>query len=180
MIGKNDNGFEIKSDNLFLQIGSVAAIMGCIGVYFFVPMFFEPIASFMDVFGIVFMSLWLLLVIGGAILSFYRYSKKLIIDSSGVVYKSILGKGFYNWEEIKDWGLVYDGRTRYGRNNYIVYFANDRQKDKNEKRKILSKNVLKVHILSDDYGYLTQTVIPFCRGMTTVTPFIPQDKFHWI
>ena len=180
MIQKNHNSFEIKSDKIFLQIGIVATIMACIGVYFFIPMFFEPISSALDIFGIAFLILWLSGVLGGGVLSFYRYSKKLIIDNSGVVYKSILGGKTYNWKEIKDWGLIYDGRNRDGRNNYIVYFANDRQKDKNENRKTLSKRALTAHISSDDYMYLTQTVIPFCCEMITVTPFVPKDKFHII
>ena len=179
MIEKN-SGFEIKSDNLFLKIGIVASFMACIGVYFFVPIFLEPISSPMDIFGMAFLGLWLLVVLSGAIISFYRYSRRLIIDNSGVTYKSIFGKQQYNWAEIKDWGLVYDGRTQYGQNCYIVYFANERQKDKNADKKILSTSVLRAHILSEDYRYLTQIVIPFCRRMTTVVPFIPEDNFHWI
>ena len=180
MINKDINGFTIRSDEVFVQIGIVASFMACIGVYLFVPMFFEPISSPMDIFGMAFLGLWLLVVLSGAIISFYRYSRRLIIDNSGVTYKSIFGKQQYNWAEIKDWGLVYDGRTRYGRNIYIVYFANDRQKDKNDNRKTLSKSVLKAHILSDEYLYFTQIVIPACRKMIQEAPFIPDDKFHWM
>lgn len=180
MIYNKVNGFEIKSDKLFLQIGIVSTIMECVGIYFFIPMFFEPISSSMDIFGIAFLSLWLLVVLSGAVISFYRYSKRIVVDDNGVVYKSILKKRHYKWEEIKDFGLVYDGRTRYGRNIYIVYFADDRQKDKNEYRKILSKNVLKAHILSDDYLHLTKAVIPFCCERTEINPFVPKDSFHWL
>ena len=76
MIDKNINGFTIRSDGLFLQIGVVASFMACIGVYLFVPMFFEPISSPMDIFGISFLGLWLLVVLSGAIISFYRYSRR--------------------------------------------------------------------------------------------------------
>ena len=180
MVIEKANGFEIKSDKLFLQIGIVAGFMECVGIYFFIPMFFEPISSSLDVFGIVFLSIWLLIVLSGAIIAFYHYSKRLIIDDGGVKYKSIFSKQCYNWCEIKDYGLVYNGRARDGSNNYIVYFANAEQKEKNEYKKKLTKSIFNAHILSEDYLYFTETVIPFCRERTNVVPFVPKDVFHFI
>ena len=180
MIKANVDGFEIRSDKQFLQVGISAMVMGGLGLYFFVPMFFEPIVSSLDVFGVVFMSVWLFVVFVAAILCLYRYSKKIFISEKGVRYSSLFTKKLYKWEEIKDFGLSYDGRTRYGRNNYIFYFANNELKASGADKKKLSLSTLKVHILSDDYLYITETVIPFCSERVNAVPFIPIDKLSFI
>ena len=180
MIKAKCDGFEIRSDEMHLCIGIVATLMEVFGLYFFIPMLFEPISSPIDLFGVIFLVFWLSLVLFGAISSFYRYSKKLVIDNSGICLNSFFSKRYYSWSEIKDYGVSYDGHNRDGSNNYIVYFSTDEQKFKSEYKKKLSKGTLKVHILSKDYYYFRRKVIPFCRKKTEVIPFVAVDEFHFL
>lgn len=179
MIKSTNNGFELKPINLFLKIGVVAIFMECIGLYFFIPMFMEFEGSLGDFAGTAYICLWLGLVFCGALISFHRYSKKLIIDDDGVSYSSIFGKQHLDWNEIQDYGVSYEGRSHDGAdfsNLYTIYFAKEIQKNKNLYKKKLSKHTVMINIEADDYTYFLERVVPFCMNKTDVQPFLPQDK----
>ena len=176
------NGFEMRSESLFLKTGIVLTIMECIGLYFFVPMFFEFDGSIGDLAVGAYICLWLGGILLAAIISFYRDSKKMVINDDGILYSSLFGKKYLDWSAVQDYGLSYDGRSGEGSdisNSYIIYFANEKQKSKNQYRKKLSGEILKVHIRADDYNYFLECAIPFCMSQTDVEPFIPEDKPHF-
>ncbi len=179
----NDNKYVLKSNSLFLKIGIVAIVMEAVGLYIFIPILSEPVTDGMDYFGFAFLCLWLFGVLLGAVISFYTYSKKLVIDDFGVAYSSLFGKKHLSWNEIKDYGLSYDGRSNDGghySNSYIVYFASSEQKKKNEHKRKLSKDSLKAYILSEDYRVFTNILIPFCVSKTDVIPFVPREDLHFV
>lgn len=178
-----NNGFELRSNTLFLKIGIVATVMECGALYFFVPMFWEFDGSAIDIGATVFMCVWLSAVLCGAIYSFFKYSQKLLVCEDGVFYTSFFGKRHLRWNEIKDYGLSYDGRIKEGgdfSNSYILYFASEEQSGKNKFKKKLSKNVLKISVSSNDYAWLLQNVIPFCKSRIEEQPFVPDDVPHFI
>ena len=182
IIKSTNNGFELKSTSLFLKIGVCAAFMECVGLHFFIPVLMEFEGSIGDFAVSAFICLWLGVVFCGALISFYRYSKKVVIDDDGVSYNSMFGKHYLDWNEIQDYGLSYDGRSKDGvgySNSYIIYFAKEPQKNKNQYKKKLSKNAFKINIMADDYAHFSECVIPFCMSKTDVQPFIPQDKPHF-
>ena len=172
----------MKPTSLFLKIGVCAAFMECVGLHFFIPVLMEFEGSIGDFAVSAFICLWLGVVFCGALISFYRYSKKVVIDDDGISYNSIFGKHHLDWNEIQDYGLSYDGRSQDGAdfsNSYIIYFAKEPQKNKNPYKKKLSQNAFKINIMADDYAHFSECVIPFCMSKTDVQPFIPQDKPHF-
>ena len=182
MVKPTNSGVELKSNNLYLKIGIVAAIVECIGLYFFIPVLFEFDGSLGDFAVAAFVCLRLGTILFGTFVSFYIYSKKLVIDDDGISYSSMLGKRFLEWNKIQDYGLSYDGRSQDGAdfsNSYIIYFAKEIQKNKNSYKKKLSKNALTVNIRADDYACFSEYVVPFCMRKTDVRPFIPQDEPHF-
>ncbi len=181
-----NDGFELRSNPLFLKIGIVATVMECGAFYFFIPMFLEFDGSFADiadVIGAAFICLWLGVVFCGALYSFFKYSQKLFVREDGVLYTSIFGRRHLCWNEIKDYGLSYDGRVRDGgdfSNSYILYFATEKQSDKNKFKKKLLKKALKISVSSNDYAWLLENVFPFCKSRIAEQPFVPEDVPHFI
>ena len=181
MIKATNNGFELKSNSLYLKIGIMATFMECIGLYFFLPMLFEFDGSIGDWVAAAFVCLWLGGVLFGALISFYKYSEKLIICEDGVSYSSMLGKRHLAWHEIQDYGLSYDGRVQDGANfsnSYILYFSKKKQENKSQFKKKLSKEVLKISVSSEDHACFRENVIPFCASKTEIQPFVPEDVPH--
>ena len=79
--------------------------------------------------------------------------------------------------------MSYDGRINEGgdfSNSYILYFASEEQNSKSKFKKKLSKNVLKISVSSNDYAWLLQNVIPFCKSRIEGQPFVPEDVPHFI
>ena len=175
MIKVQANRFEIRSNSLFLKIGIGAMVMECVGLYFFIPVLWEFDGSPMDIGAAAFMCLWFCVVLCGSLISFYRYSKKMIIDEDGVLYSAWFVKKQLKWSEIQDYGWSYDGRMRDGAfysNGYILYFADEKQKKKNQKKQRLSQNALKVHLDGEEIDRFSDCVLPFCMRKTDVEPFI--------
>ena len=120
--------------------------MECVGLHFFIPVLMEFDGSIGDFAVSAFICLWLGVVFCGALISFYRYSKRVVIDDDGISYNSMFGKHHLDWNEIQDYGLSYDGRSEDGAgysNSYIIYFAKEPQKNKNQYKKKLSKTPLR-------------------------------------
>ena len=149
--------------------------MECVGLYFFIPVLMEFDGSIGDFAVSAFICLWLGVVFCGALISFYRYSKKVVIDDDGISYNSIFGKHHLDWNEIQDYGLSYDGRSQDGAdfsNSYIIYFAKEPQKNKNPYKKKLSRNdmltilfanalpalVEKKHLSEDDLSIVLRAI----------------------
>ena len=99
-----NNGFELRSNDLFLKMGIVFSIMECCALYFVIPTLSELEASALDIGSTVFMCVWMGGVLCGAIYSFFKYSQKLFVREDGVSYTSIFCKRHLNWSEIKDYG----------------------------------------------------------------------------
>ncbi len=149
MIKSTNKGFELKSSSLFLKIGTCAAFMECVGLYFFIPMFMEFDGSLGDFAISAFICLWLGVVFCGSLISFYKYSQKVMINDAGISYSSIFDKHHLDWNEIQDYGLSYDGRGHDGAdfsNLYVIYFAKEALKIKNPYKKKVSKNAVKVNM----------------------------------
>ena len=177
-----NNRFELKSTSLFLKIGIGATFMGCVGLRFFIPMLMDFGNSIGDFAIVAFICLWLGVVFFGAFISFYIYSKKVVIDDDGISYNSMFVKRHLGWNEIQDYGLSYDGRSKDGNdysNLYLIYFAKEPQRNKNQYKKKLSKNSFKINVKAGDCEYFLQCVVPFCRSKTDVQPFIPNGKLYF-
>lgn len=175
----------IKSEPIFMGIGIVSVFMSLVGF----RLLFGIIVGFLyyrseygavDLFGFLFVCLWLTVVINGAVYGFRTGSQQITIGSEEILCKTWFGKKTIKWSDIKDWGLSYCGQTRGEGNTYYLYFSEHECEVKNECRKNLKGKMIKTTIFEDDYFKVIDKVIPFCADKTSVVPFVGRDKFHVI
>ncbi len=175
----------IKSEPMFMGMGIVAIFMSLVGF----RLLFGIIEGFLyyrseyggaDLFGFIFVCLWLAVVLRMVAYGFKTGSQQIIIDGDGILCKTWFGKKFIKWSDIKDWGLSYCGQTRGEGNTYYLYFSEHECEIKNECRKKLRGKMIKVTFFEDDYSKAVYKIIPFCREKTSVLPFVGEDKYHFI
>ena len=75
------------------------AIAGIRLVFGLLP--FEENYTFADVFGLIFVCVWILIVLSMGIFAFATNSKQITINNDGVLCKSWLHKTFVKWTDIK-------------------------------------------------------------------------------
>ena len=114
MIRKEDSGFTVKSNIIFLLTSIVALAFFVVGLgMIFVEMvpYFSEYESF-DFFGFGFMCFWTTAVFLMSLFSFSEYSKRIEISSSGITCSTVFKKKALEWHEIRDYGLSYGGQVR--------------------------------------------------------------------
>lgn len=171
--------FVIKQDKyyLFCSIFSIFAVI--FGIVFARNLFpLENTNTFIGVFPACFMILWEAVAVCGVFCNLNESSKRIIITKSGVLYRSCFAKKFYDWDDIKEWGLSYCGKERHKGNIYYFYFSKKISKPKNDCSIKLQGRNIKMYVFQEDYMALFDKVIPFCEKCTRVDPFIGKDKFH--
>lgn len=172
---------KIKPNAIFKGIGIVAIIMACTVIYELFPLDFEDNYSFdtfIDVFGIVFLILWITVVLSLGCAAFITGNKTVTINDAGVVCRSPWFKNELTWAEIKDYGVSYCGQTRGLGNAYVLYFAPEEQKNKNECKKKLKGKMIRFYVTGDAYSDVINKAFPFCTNFTKIIPFIAEDRFH--
>lgn len=173
---------EIKSEEMFVWMVAVVAIMFCFGIKQIcelLPLGKGYEAS--DLFGVIFMCVWTALVGTIGIIALVTNIKKVDISETGVLSKTLLSKKTLEWSEIKDYGLSYCGKSRSGwgfENTYYLYFSKDEQQVKNNCKKKLKGKMIKVAVMGESYGEVINEVLPFCKERTGIEPFIGEDKYH--
>jgi len=180
-LSQSKNQIIIKRNTTFLSIGVVAIIMAIAGirlVFGLLP--FEEGYTFVDVFGLVFVCVWIIVVLSMGVFAFAINSKQITISNDGVLCKSWFNEKFIKWSHIKDWGLSYCGQTRGEGNTYYLYFSKQECPIKNECKKKLKGKMIKTFVIGGDYSEALSEIIPFCKEKTDIIPFIGKDKFHII
>lgn len=178
---QSKNQITLKGNAVFGGIGIVAVFMAAMGIrLIFNILPFEDGYTFDDVFGLIFICIWTLIVSVMALCALASNSKKITIDDEGVSCKTWFSKEKLRWSEIKDWGLSYCGQTRWESNTYYFYFSKEQQPIKNECKKKLKGKMIKTVVIGNDYTEIVSKVIPFCTSRTEVEPFIGTDKWHII
>ena len=170
----------IKQNPVFLFIGVAACLMAVFGLrllFGLLPL--EDGYTAIDIFGVIFVCVWILLVLGMGCFALKTASKKFTIDHRCVSCKSWFRKDFLSWYDIRDWGLSYCGQTRGEGNTYYLYFSKEILPAKNECAKRLKGKMIKIYVIGDEYADAVNRIIPFCRAQTSVTPFVAEDQFHW-
>ena len=170
----------LKGSNSFAAVGVVAFVMGSVGIFLISDMLrsADSSADSSDVLGVVIASVWTLLTFSMGVYALASGSRTLTLDDDGVTCKTWFQQSFLPWNEVNDWGLSYHGRDRWGNNFYDLYFSREMYPVRNECAKKLRGRILRVTI--DDYMQAVNSIIPFCRGKTTVVPFVGTDKPHFI
>ena len=176
-----ENQIVIKGNSLFLWICCGAAFMAFMGLsLLFEILPFTEEHGTEDIFGLVFMLIWVSIVLWMGFTALSNYKRKITIDDTGVKCSSIIKTKHYDWSEIKDFGLSYSGQVRGGGNTYDLYFSKKQQKTKNNCKKRLKGDVIKILIFGDDYRVASEKVIPYCEKYATEPPFVGEDKYHFI
>ena len=175
------NQIIIKRNTTFLGIGVVTIIMAIAGirlVFGLLP--FEENYTFADVFGLIFVCVWILIVLSMGIFAFATNSKQITINNDGVLCKSWLHKTFVKWTDVKDWGLSYCGQTRFEGNTYYLYFSEHECPMKNDCKKKLKGKMIRTFVIGNDYSEAVSKIVPFCKEKTDIIPFVGKDKYHLI
>lgn len=171
----------IKRNTTFLGIGVVTIIMAIAGIRLLFGLLpFEENYTLADVFGLVFVCVWIVIVLSMGIFAFATNCKQITINSDGVLCESWFRKMFIKWADLKDWGLSYCGETRGEGNTYYFYFSEHECQIKNESKKRLKGKMIKTFVIGNDYLEAVSKIIPFCKDKTDITPFIGKDKYHFI
>lgn len=169
----------VKQNSVFLFVGAGACMMSCFGIHLLFGLLpLEAGYTPMDIFGVIFVCVWILLVLGMGCFALETASRKITIDREGVFCQSWFRKDFLSWYDIRDWGLSYCGQTRGEGNTYYLYFSKEISPVKNEYTKRLKGKMIKTYVIGDEYADAVNRIIPFCRLWTGVTPFAAEDKFH--
>ena len=178
---KEKNELIIKGNSYFLILAVGTVIMAGFGIrVLFGLLPFEDGYTFGNIFGFAFICVWVLGVLSMGFYSLEAYSKKIIINSEGVLASSWFRKKLFKWDDIKDWGLSYCGQTKGEGNTYYLYFAKQVCTAKNDCKKKLKGKMLKTFVIGEDYKEAFDVIIPFCAEKTDVKPFIAKDKYHFI
>ena len=180
-ISKSNEQITIKANEIFRGIGVVCILMAVAGLRLIVGLlpFEEPVTTG-DIFGLIFVCVWLAIVLYMGIFSFMTNSRQVILCQEGILYRLWFKKTLMRWEDVADWGLSYCGQTRGEGNTYHLYFSSRVCPTKNECTKILKGSMIKTFIMGDDYHIALRCIIPFCQEKTAVTPFIGRDKYHFL
>lgn len=171
----------LRRNTTFMGIGVWAFIMAIMGFRLLFSMLpFEEECTFADVFGLFFIGIWILIVLGMGVYAFVTNSKQITINNEGVICNTWFTNDFVNWSEIKDWGLSYCGQTRGEGNTYFLYFSQVVHPIKNDCKKKLKGKMIKTFVIGNDYAEVVSKIIPFCKERLDVEPFIGKDKCHFI
>ncbi len=127
--------------------------------------------------------------------------KDVILDDTGVHLTLVFFKMHIRWEDIKDYGLSYQGvklnlsRSRFSSRGYIdgriykVYFSTEECVSDVNKGKKKLKNVkvwwletfsLHAYLRETDEPTVQQTIFDFCEKKTGIPPFIPGNAYSHI
>lgn len=178
---KVNNQIKIKSYSYFKVGGFFTLAMAFMGIRLLVGMMpFEDGYTGMDVFGLIFVCIWVFGVLSMSVAFFSMGSRQIILSDAGVCSKSCFKEELLDWSDIEDYGLSYCGQTQGEGNTYYLYFSKQTFAVKDNYRKKLRGKMIKTIIMSSDYAETVNVVIPFCRRRTHIEPFIAIDKHHFI
>ncbi len=179
---KSKNEIELKNRNsIFKGIAVGAIFMGFMGIQLLCELsLFEEGVSAGDIFGLVFICVWIFATFWMGIMALIASTKKIIVNDEGVQCRTLFSKHKLLWSEIQDWGLSYCGQTRGEGNTYHFYFSTRHHPIKNKYSKRLKGKMIKTVVIGIEYYEYVNEIIPFCTMRTGVPPFIGEDAHHWI
>ena len=112
--------------------------------------------------------LWSVALIGIAVRSVIIFTERVTLDRTGVLFESLYHKEFFEWQEIRDWGV-----SDWGSSSNIVclYFSPDVLPTKKDRAKKLGRRTAKVYAQKEDAQNSFSEISDFCRKRTRVEPF---------
>lgn len=178
---KVNNQIIIKGYSYFKIGGFFTLAMAFMGIRLLAGLVpFEEGYTGADVFGLIFVFVWVFGVLSMSVAFFSMGGRRIILSDAGVLAKSWFKEELLDWSDIQDYGLSYCGQTKWEGNTYYLYFSRRVFVVKNNYRKKLKGKMIKTIILSGDYAEAVNVVIPFCRRRTHIEPFIAMDRHHFM
>ncbi len=122
---KTTNEVKLQADSIFSFLGIGALLTGSSGIQVIHDILpFEEGHTFADVFGLIFVCIWISVLGWMCVYSFTYANRMLMIGNEGVLCKNWFRKRRMTWAEIRDWGIIlYCGKTRGAGNTYYFYFS---------------------------------------------------------
>ena len=134
--------------------------------------------TFGDIFGLCFLCLWILTILGMTLFAFSVQCQTVTINNEGVFCDNWFRKSFLHWSAVADWGISYCGVTRRGKNIYELYFSPIICNVKNNRTKKLGRSA-RIQLIGEEYHEVLAVVVPFCCRRSTVKPFLAADRYHF-
>lgn len=168
---KERNEYISDPNRQFLIVCVISSLFTIAGIFvLYKLLFFEssPDYLFPVIYGLLFVLLWTIIAFLAAVINLIKYSKRLVINSDGVICRNFFKSKFLSWSEIKDYGLSF-----YDKGLYTLYFSKEVIPTKDYKTKKLKGKLIKGYISDNDYTNFVSTVIPFCVEHCDNKPFVP-------
>lgn len=175
------NEIIIKRNNILIGLGALVLGKGITAVPMLLDFPKPEITGeyeLSEVFGFLFGCLWLLIVSGSGIFCITAGLKRIVIDSDGVMCKSLFGVKKLLWSAVADYGVYWDGHTRpTSYHEYVLYFS-DQTLPVNRKstKKKPGRNTVKTHFLSVRFSDEPEKILAFCRRYSPVPPFVRKGR----
>lgn len=171
-----NNQIKIGADDFFRKGFLCGIALACMGIALLIDTLpWEEGYTEGDIFGTIFLLVWILGVIAMSLIYLADFKKRIFINDEGVLYITWNRKKFLYWNEIKDFGLSYYGNNGMGLEMYYLYFSKKKFEKKNESSKKLKGSIIKTCIMCDKYDDILSVVIPFCKERISVEPFIAKE-----
>jgi hypothetical protein len=178
-IKKEEEKLVLSGNELFGAIGIVAIFFFCVGIRLLIACIW-PEDGITDWFGTALVAIWTCLALWMALRSINDALTCLVLDENGAELRRPFGKKRIAWSQVRDWGLSYVGLANHDDNAYEFYFAEEPQQEKNEYARKLTLRVLRYTVIGEEYQQVVQEVLPVCRRVARVAPFVPEDVPHMI
>lgn len=173
---RSNNQIKINADNFFRNGVIVGLLMACMGIVLLINTLpWEEGYTCGDIFGTIFLVIWILVVIAMSLGCLVDSKKRILLSDEGVLYITWNRQKFICWNAIKDFGLSYCGHTRMGNSIHYLYFSKKKFEKKNDRSKKLKGRIIKIDVMCDKYNEILEVVIPFCQERTSVEPFIAEE-----
>ena len=178
----HENEIKIIGNRYFLIVSVGAAVMALLPVKNFIEAWIhQGYFTKGDIFVTVLAIPWVLFFLFGAFYCYLYGTGYIVMNNNGVKYHSLINNRFYSWAEIEDFGMSYCGLTgNAGVNTYYFYFSKNMLPTKSDDKKKIRGKVIKTMIFESDFQDFADEVIPFCKRFTSVEPFVPEIRFHFI
>ena len=167
----SENAITIKANQRFLSVGIVTGLMAALGFYLLLQSLPIPDHNFGNIFGLCFLTVWILVVLWMSVSSLAVYFQDFRISDQGIYRKTWFRTDYLPWPDVQDWGITYEA-TGKGNIQYCLYFASKPCAMRRNGEKKLRGRHLKIQIFQEEFWETRSEILAFCTPRTEVEPFI--------
>jgi hypothetical protein len=170
----------LKGYKIFIINGALSIALAIFfGAFTFGFFYYTEEYTFTDVFGLISVCALVASLLALGIYAILNASRQITLTADGILSKSLFGRRYMKWSDVRDFGLSYSCKTRWMGNTYYLYFSENELAAQNECSKNLKGKLIYIHVIGKDYSEAVSKVVPFCKDKTDVIPFSGSDKYHF-